>query len=363
MIAFACVHCGQRMTLTESGQGKQAYCPSCQKLVTLPQRDGLRRPGQGGSTPRPADAAARVPRDSSTDSKSLDVHLLPTRVDSVAPQLGCEYTVFLAPPQQPEELGRLGGYRILEVIGAGGMGVVFRAEELSLLRQVALKAMLPHLAAHPTARQRFLREARAAAALQHDRIVPIYQVGEERGVPFLVMPFLRGQALETLLQRQPRLPEADIRRIGRELAEGLLAIHERGLVHRDIKPGNIWLEGEAGRVKILDFGLARSLGDVQLTQEGCLVGSPAYMAPEQARRQPVDARADLFSMGCVLYRMVSGRLPFQGEDALSTLFAITHTEPLPLEDCSRDLAQLIAQLLAKSPEQRPTSARVVLSAL
>src|SRR5207248_941786 len=146
----------------------------------------------------------------------------------------------------------------------------------SLEREVAVKAMLPALAANPTARQRFLREARAAAALLHDRIVAIYQVGEDRGVPFLAMPFLRGESLETRLGRGSPLAEAEARRIGRELAEGLGAILERGMIHRDIKPGNVWLEGEAGRVKVLDFGLARSRGDSQLTQEGSLVGSPAF---------------------------------------------------------------------------------------
>jgi serine/threonine protein kinase len=264
---------------------------------------------------------------------------------------------------EPDEIGRLAGYRILEIIGSGGMGVVFRAEEINLQREVALKAMLPRLAAHPTAHQRFLREARAAAALQHDRIVPIYQVGEDRGVPYLVMPFLRGESLETRLHRESLLDEEEIRRIGRELAEGLLAIHERGLVHRDIKPGNIWLEGKSGRVKILDFGLARAGGDTQLTQEGSIVGSPAFMAPEQARRQPLDHRADLFSMGCVLYLLAAGQLPFEGSDALSTLLAITSTEPAPLTEVHPSLSRMIMQLLNKNPDDRPASAREVLSLL
>ncbi|MFQ3591659.1 MAG: protein kinase [Gemmataceae bacterium] len=367
MIAFACVHCGQRMTLTESGDGKQAYCPSCHKLVLVPGRLGLRRLGNGGFCRTSSQLATLFPpapqSGTAATPNAVAVHQLPTRLDSVAPQLANQYTVFLAPPLEPGELGRLAGYRIWEVVGAGGMGVVFRAEELSLQREVALKAMLPSLAAHPAARQRFRREARAAAALQHDHIVTIYQVGEARGIPFLVMPFLRGQSLETRLQRDSRLPEPEVRRIGRELAEGLLAIHEHGLVHRDIKPGNIWLEGEAGRVKILDFGLARSLTDGHLTQQGSLVGSPAFMSPEQARRQPVDSRADLFSLGCVLYLLVSGRLPFEGEDALSTLFAITSSEPPPLVECSPELARLIHQLLAKDPQARPASARRVLSEL
>ncbi|NBO93160.1 MAG: serine/threonine protein kinase, partial [Planctomycetia bacterium] len=221
----------------------------------------------------------------------------------------------------------------------------------------------PSLAVHATARQRFLREARAAASIQHDRIVSIYQVGEDRGVPFLAMPFLRGETLERRITREGPLADCVTRRIGHELAEGLSVIHERGLIHRDIKPGNIWLEGEMARVKILDFGLARARGDVQLTVDGSIVGSPAFMAPEQANRQPVDCRADLFSMGVVLYLMASGKLPFVGDDALTTLLAVTTAEPAPLPHVHPDLETLIRRLLAKTPDERPQTAREVMAAL
>src|SRR5207302_3265782 len=143
----------------------------------------------------------------------------------------------------------------------GGMGIVFQAEDPQLQRLVALKVMKPGLAASSSARQRFLREARAAAALEHDHIVPIYQVGEDRGVPFLAMPLLRGETLEERLEREGKPPLAEVVRIGQEIAEGLSAAHERGLMHRDIKPANLWLEGERSRVKIVDFGLARAVGE------------------------------------------------------------------------------------------------------
>src|SRR5262249_27717391 len=154
---------------------------------------------------------------------------------------------------------------------------------------------------------RFLREARAVAALKHHHIVTIYQVGEDRGVPFLAMEFLEGEPLDARLQRETRLAVPEVLRIGREIAEGLAAAHERGLIHRGIKPANVWLEGEKGVAKLLDFGLARSAGDgTQLTTAGAIVGTPAYMAPEQATGGGVDARCDLFSLGCVLYRLCTG---------------------------------------------------------
>src|SRR5438445_265704 len=164
------------------------------------------------------------------------------------------------------------------------MGVVYEAEDPQLKRLVALKAMLPGLGASSSARKRFLREAQSAAANKHDHIVSIYQVGEERGVPFLAMEFLLGEPLDERLKREKKLPVSEVLRIGAEMAEGLAAAHEAGLIHRDIKPANVWLEGKKARVKILDFGLARATAEQQhLTQSGAIIGTPAYMAPEHAQ--------------------------------------------------------------------------------
>jgi WD40 repeat protein len=265
-------------------------------------------------------------------------------------------------------LGRLGHYRVLRVLGAGGMGVVFQAEDLTLKRKVALKAMLPALAASDTARQRFLREAQAAAAIEHDHIVPIFQVGEDRKVPFIAMPLLKGEPLDARLQRQSVLPIPEVLRIGREAAKGLAAAHAAGLIHRDVKPANLWLEGDDGRVKILDFGLARGTAEGgQLTQQGAIVGTPAYMAPEQATGTAVDGRCDLFGLGCVLYRMATGEPPFKGNDMVATLIAVATEEPRPPAELNPAvppaLSRLILELLAKKPEDRQASAWVVIDAL
>jgi serine/threonine protein kinase len=181
---------------------------------------------------------------------------------------------FLGPPEAPDELGRLGPYRVLSVLGAGGMGVVFRAEDPQLNRPVALKAMLPTAAGAESGRQRFLREARAAAAIKHDHVVSVYQVGEDRGVPFLAMEFLEGEPLDKRLRREGKLPLAEVLRFGREIALGLAAAHKRGLIHRDSKPANLWLEAETGRIKVLDFGLARAARETSPLTRSSLSKAP-----------------------------------------------------------------------------------------
>jgi serine/threonine protein kinase len=275
---------------------------------------------------------------------------------------------FLAPPQKPGELGRLGPYRILKVLGQGGMGLVFLADDAQLKRTIALKVMLPKMAARAEARERFLREARSAAALEHDHVIPIFQVGEDRGVPFIAMPFLKGATLEEYIKRKP-LTVPQIMRIGREIAKGLAAAHEKGLVHRDIKPANLWLDATAkGRVKILDFGLARLVEeDIQLTQEGAILGTPAYMSPEQAAGKPASARSDLFSLGAVLYRLCTGQRPFHGKNTLAILHALATENPKPIAELNPDVppafAELIMQMLEKDPARRTRSAYEIAEAI
>jgi serine/threonine protein kinase len=275
---------------------------------------------------------------------------------------------FLEPAQSDDELGRLGLYRVLEVIGSGGMGVVFMAEDPALKRRVALKAMHPPLAASAGARERFMREAQATAAIEHDHIVSIYQVDKDRGIPYIAMPLLRGETLDERLDRRPKQTVAETLRIGREIAAGLAAAKAQGLIHRDIKPANIWLEETTGRVKILDFGLARSTDDdSHLTKAGAIVGTPQYMSPEQAAKTDVDHRSDLFSLGCVLYRMSTGAAPFVGADHAAILDSVANEDP-PAPRTLRpqtpgELSDLIVRLLSKDREARPASAITVVEAI
>jgi serine/threonine protein kinase len=249
------------------------------------------------------------------------------------------------------------------------MGVIFQAEDPHLRRPVALKVMRPHLATSAEFHRRFLREARLAASIEHEHIVTVYQVGEDRGVPFLAMQLLRGKTLEDRLERAGgRLPLPEVLRVGREIAEGLAAAHARGLVHRDIKPANIWLEERRGRVRIVDFGLARgSEPDAQWTQAGAVIGTPAYMAPEQASGAVADARCDLFSLGAILYRAATGKAPFGDRDTMSILHALATKTPVPphrvVPSLPRMFSGLVMRLLAKDPGDRPQSAREVVEAI
>ncbi len=299
---------------------------------------------------------------------------LPPEMDSATgDEVTAAATDFLAPAQQADEIGRLGPYRILKVLGQGGMGVVFKAEDPRLDRICALKTMLPEMARKPAMKERFLREARAAAKLEHDHIIPIYQVDEDRGVPYIAMPFLKGASLEDWFKTKQKgqagtpLTEPQILKLGREIAKGLAAAHERGLVHRDIKPANIWLDATTGgRVKILDFGLARlseHAGQQNLTQSGTILGTPSYMAPEQARGDKLDGRADLFSLGVILYRLCTGELPFKGDNPIAVLSALALVEPPSVRErnpaLSPALAELVTGLLVKDPAKRIASAKEV----
>ncbi|MBM3758417.1 MAG: serine/threonine protein kinase, partial [Acidobacteria bacterium] len=259
------------------------------------------------------------------------------------------------------EVGTLGPYRIVKKLGKGGMGAVYAAVDMRLDRRLALKIMLPESAIDHEARERFLREARAAARVKQDHVVTVYEADERNGVPYIAMELLAGYSLDEYLNRKGNLSPEQVLKIAAETAAGLAAAHRQGLVHRDVKPANLWLEAPHGRVKVLDFGLARPVtADAELTRSGTLVGTPAYMSPEQARGLKVDHRTDLFSLGAVLYRLCTGRNPFAGEHVMAVLAAVLADEPTPIRKLNpkvpKPLAELIHQLLAKSADARPASA-------
>ena len=269
----------------------------------------------------------------------------------------------LNPTDDPAMLGRLGGYEVSGVVGAGGMGVVLKAFDGPLDRTVAIKVLAPHLATSGAARQRFSREARAAAAVLHPNVIAIYGVSTDAALPFLVMPYVGGSSLQKRLDSEGALPVADILRIGNQIASGLAAAHDQGLVHRDIKPANILLGDGVDRLVITDFGLARAVDDASVTRTGVIAGTPQYMSPEQARGESVDGRSDLFSLGSVMYTMCTGRVPFRAESPYGVLRRITDNSPRPIRDINPEIPQwlctIVDRLHAKSVTDRFQSAAAV----
>ena len=281
-------------------------------------------------------------------------------------------TVFkdAAPLVDASEFGSLvgrsfGPYSIEKQIGSGGMGAVYLAQDARLGRRVALKLLDSALTAHGQSRERFLREARLAAALDHPNICTIHDVGEAEGRPFIAMQYIEGKTLRRLIDGQP-LPLDSLFSITHQIADALSAAHERGIVHRDIKSGNIIVTPQ-GQVKVLDFGLARLIerpseeSEQNLTMTGQVMGTPASMSPEQARGERVDHRSDIFSFGCVLYEMVTGQIPFKGRssaDVISALLTQPHTPAVALnKEIPSRLSSVIDRALAKEPEDRYQSVR------
>jgi serine/threonine protein kinase len=262
----------------------------------------------------------------------------------------------LAPSDWPDSLGRLGSYEVKGVIGRGGMGVVLKAFDPALHRNVAIKVLAPHLANCGAARRRFLREARAAAAVAHEHVVSVFAVVETAGLPFIVMEYVPGGSLQDRLDRHGPIALAEVLRIGMQTAAGLAAAHAQGLVHRDVKPANILLENGIERVKLTDFGLARAAADAGMTQSGVVAGTPHYMAPEQALGEATDHRADLFSLGSTIYAMCTGIPPFRAETPVAVLRRVSDDVPRPIRQLNPEvpawLEAIVERLHAKNPAAR-----------
>lgn len=319
-----------------------------------------------GSTGTVCETAAGNPP--STPQRGLDR----TEISADASSLVLD---FLGPSDDPKALGRIGQYTVTNVIGRGGMGIVLKAHDTSLNRVVAIKVLAPELSGNPMASKRFLREARAAAAVVHQHIVTIHAVYDGAGeslskpaphrspLPYLVMEYVDGQSLQAKIDAVGALGLNETLRIGAQVAAGLAAAHAHGVVHRDIKPSNILLENGIERVRITDFGLARAVDDVEITRTGEVSGTPQYMSPEQAHGQPVDARSDLFSFGSVLYAMCTGRPPFRAETTIAAIRRVCDDAPRPISEINPEipdwLTTIVDRLLAKRPEDRFQTAQEV----
>ena len=279
-----------------------------------------------------------------------------------------DFDRILSPAESSDEIGRIAHYRVIEFIAGGGMGLVFKAEDSKLNRLVCIKVLNPSLAKNRGAVARFAREAKAAAKLRNTRITTVLEFGEHKELPFLVMELLEGQSLRDKINAEGKLSPAIARKLTIQIAEGLRYAHERGYLHRDIKPENIWVTPE-GDIKLLDFGLARAFQETtNLTQSGTILGTPTYMSPEQVRGKELDARSDLFSVGTVLFEMLTGESPFGKSNLFSTMMSVandslTFPETTASNGTPDDLKQVIQSLLQKSPDQRVASADQLIEAL
>ena len=266
------------------------------------------------------------------------------------------------------EIGTIfgGRYRLLELLGQGGMATIFRALDTQLGREVAVKLLRPQYLRDPDFSSRFRQEAQNAASLSHPNVVTVYDYGEDPQGPFIVMEYVDGEDLASILRRNGALPPTQATRIAAAVARALAASHARGIVHRDVKPGNV-LIGRDGRVKVVDFGIARAIAEAQMTMPGTTLGSVHYFSPEQARGEPATSESDIFSLGIVLYEMLTGSRPWEGDSAASVALARL-TGPVPDPALARgsippDLAAITRKALARLPSDRFASAAAMADAL
>lgn len=274
-----------------------------------------------------------------------------------------QLTKFLGPTDDPNMMGRLGRYEVVGLIGRGSTGMVVKALEPQLNRFVAIKILSPMYSSNGAARSRFEREARSVAAVINENVVPIYAVDDYQGLPYLVMQYISGGSLLQRIEKQGPLETCEVARVGMQVARGLAAAHEQGIVHRDVKPANVMLEDRVERAMVTDFGLARVADEAAMTRSGVIAGTPQFMSPEQAKGEPVDPRSDLFSLGSVLYTACTGRRPFRSETVFGVIKKVCDSEPRPVREINSKiapwLASLIEKLLKKDREDRFQSAMQV----
>lgn len=293
----------------------------------------------------------------------------PMRPASQAPTISeTAKTQTLAPERKDPLLGKtLGGCRIARKIGSGGMGAVYEALHLGLDKKVAIKILPPEFTSHATALERFQREARAAAKLEHSNIVQVLNVGNEGGYNFIVMQFVEGESLGRLVSQRKALPWREALNFVREAARGLASAHAAGVIHRDIKPDNI-LVSKDGVAKVADFGLARTLDSaVSLSTTGQIMGTPDYMSPEQAQAQKIDGRGDIYSLGATFYFLLCGKKPFHADTPLAIIMKHVSEPPRPLREVNPDVPaaveNVISKMMAKKPEDRFADCNALITAL
>src|SRR5213596_1126841 len=285
----------------------------------------------------------------------------------------CGLDLAATPIQNPQELTELelvreqlkDEYEILDELGRGGMAIVFKAREKQLEREVAIKVLPFSLAFDKEFVERFQREARTSAKLEHPSIIPIYRVGKSGRVIYFVMKFLRGKPLSSVLAARGSLPPAEIRQVLVQVARALAYAHKSGIVHRDIKPDNIMFD-EHGMAVVTDFGIAKAATGGKLTGTGMSIGTPHYMSPEQARAQPLDGRSDIYSLGVVAYQCLTGTVPYDGEDSFSIGYKHI-TEPIPTPSLitadERRIFEVIKRMLMKDPADRYQSCEELVASI
>lgn len=335
-------------------------CPECRQVIEGLAADSNWWQEAGDTLATPVAELSHV---TDTICPLSDEPIEATRTDPLCQHEIAQLQAMLPMASHPELLARIGRYELEQLIGRGGMGLVFRALDTELHRVVAVKTLAMYLLPVRTARERFIREGRAAALLSHPHIVPMYDVITEPPVPALVMQYIAGPTLEGWIEQRGAMSWQDALRIGAQLADALSAAHTEGLVHRDIKPSNVLLEADGARASLTDFGLVRAMDAATLTHSGMLTGTPHFMSPEQARGEEVDGRSDLFSLGSMLYFAMTGQPPFRGREPMSVLHSLCHSQHTPLCRVNREIplevSRLVDRLLAKQVKQRPASSRQV----
>ncbi|QEL16024.1 protein kinase domain-containing protein [Limnoglobus roseus] len=340
----------------------------CEALLDLSLRGQFAQSSVGGGQAVAAKTMAADPRQT-IDHSAGQTHASHTATTDTPPPAGHRLPAFKLEylEELPVEGCRFDQFELCKELGRGAMGIVYSGFDPKVEREVAIKVLAPQFASLAEARQRFMREARAMAAVHHPNIIGVYTVGTVERLPYIVMEYVHGASLEDLIDQKGPLPIPQIVAFGCQMAAGLAAAHEKGIIHRDIKPANIMVDTRDGQAKIADFGLAHGIDDLQLTQAGTLIGSPLFMSPEQIEGLPTDERSDLFSLGGVLFNMCTGAMPFQGKTIAALVRLIGEVDPAPPRTFRPDLPvwldALVMDLLKKNLRERVPRADMVYSRL